>query len=241
MRQLFAELAPTLRQLPDNAPLAVLLEVESGLPDGAWRVIWETAWNESGIRQRFVALDRLGLRAVDQWLDEPFDDQALLLVIAVHFAPTEPEATTEVVTGLLLGNRLAQSTLPPIAVLHRPELERQPSTEALLYAATQALDWGPVDATLVRHVWRAGIGARRHAAIQAALGQVSMSVTRDKGVYDLDISLGYSGRAAPWLAIACATQTMQGGAGPQFIFSGSGCTGAELWNTVLTPVLPLSK
>ncbi len=239
--QLFTELAPSLKQLPDETPLAVLLEVESGLLDRAWDRVWQQALRKSGIRQTLVALEGCGLPALDQWLDERSDDQALLLVIAVHFAPTQPEATGEVVVGLLLGNRLTQTTLPPVAVLHRPELEQQSSTEALHYAVTQALNWGPVDATSVRHVWRAGIKAQRHAAINTVLGEVPMSVTRDQGIQDLDISLGHSGKAAPWLAIAAATHTLQGGAGPQFIFSGSGCADAELWSTAMTPVLPLSK
>ncbi|WLH69947.1 hypothetical protein [Pseudomonas sp. FP2309] len=239
--QLFTELVPSLKQLPDETPLAVLLEVESGLLDRAWGRVWQRAWRDSGIRQKFVVLEGSGLHAVDQWLDERSDDQALLLVIAVHFAPKQPEATGEVVVGLLLGNRLMQTTLPPVAVLHRPELEQQPSTEALHYAVTQALNWGPVDATSVRHVWRAGIEAQRHAAINTVLGAVPMSVTRDQGIQDLDTWLGYSGKAAPWLAIAAATHTMQGGAGPQFIFSGGGCADAGLWSTAMTPVLSLSK
>jgi len=239
--QLFAELAPSLKQLPDETPLAILLEVETGLLDRAWDRVWQQALRKSGIRHTFVALEGRGLPALDQWLDERSDDQALLLVIAVHFAPKQPEATGEVVVGLLLGNRLTQTTLPPVAVLHRPELEQQPSTEALHYAVTQALNWGPVDATSVRHVWRAGIDAQRHAAINTVLGEVPMTVTRDQGIQDLDISLGHSGKAAPWLAIAVATHTMQGGAGPQFIFSGSGCIDAGLWSTAMTPVLPLSK
>lgn len=238
--QLFTELAPSLKQLPDETPLTVLLEVESGLLGRAWDRVWQQALRKSGIDQTFVALEGRGLPALDQWLDERSDDQALLLVIAVHFVPTQPEATGEVVVGLLLGNRLTQTTLPPVAVLHRPELEQQPSAEALRYAVTQALNWGPVDATSVRHVWRAGIDAQRHATLNTVLGEVPMSVTRDQGICDLDTLLGHSGKAAPWLAIAAATQTMQGGAGPQFIFSGSGCADAELWSTAMTPVLPLS-
>lgn len=238
--QLFSELAPSLKQLPDETPLAVLLEIETGLLDRAWDRVWQQALRKSGIRQTFVALEGRGLPAMDQWLDERSDDQALLLVIAVHFAPKQPEATGEVVVGLLLGNRLTQTTLPPVAVLHRPEIEKQPSTEALRYAVTQALNWGPVDATSVRHVWRAGIDAQRHATLNTVLGEVPMSVTRDQGILDLDTLLGHSGKAAPWLAIAAATQTMQGGAGPQFIFSGSDCADAELWSTAMTPVLPLS-
>ncbi|MEF9672781.1 hypothetical protein QNM99_12885 [Pseudomonas sp. PCH446] len=94
---------------------------------------------------------------MDQWLDQRITDQALLLVVALRFAPQQPEGTAEVAVGLLFGNRLTQTTLAPIAYLHRPEQERGPTTEALLYAARQSLDWVPLEAKSIEQVWRGGL------------------------------------------------------------------------------------
>lgn len=47
--------------------------------------------------------------------------------------------------------------------------------------------------------------------------------------------------AVNFWGVAAATQTIQRGAGPQFIFSGDSSVEAGLWGTVLTPAPPLSK
>lgn len=241
LMQVLSDLASTLVQLPGNTPLALLLEVDSVLPDNVLQRIWRQAWSESGIRQSTVLVEGDGLDALDQWLDHRIGDQALLLVVALQFMPQQPEGTAEVVVGLLFGNRLTQSALPSMAYLHRPEQERESTTDALLYAAQQALDWVPLDAQSIEQTWRVGVDTQRDAALTTVLADVSIPVKHNHGFYDLDAQLGHPGKASPWLAIAAATQTIQSGAGPQFIFSGGDCVDAELWSTVLTPVPSLSK
>lgn len=238
--QVLAELAQTLTHLPDEKPLALLLEVESGLSPGQWRPALQRAWNASGIRQSAVPVEGQGLVALDQWLDQRIDDQALLLVVALQFALLQPEGKAEAAVGLLLGNRLTQTTLPPIAYLHRPEQARAPTPEALMYATRQALDWVPLDAQSIEQIWRAGTAAQYQTAISTVLAEVPMPVKHNQGLIDLDALLGHPGTTSPWLAIATATQAIQRSAGPQFIFSGDSAVDAGLWSTVLVPVLPLS-
>jgi len=239
LTQVLADLAQTLAQVPSDRPIALLLEVDSAMAEGLmWRV-WHQAWRESGIRQSTTPVEGSGLAAVDHWLDQRINDQAMLLVLAVQFALQAPEGTAEVAVGLLLGNRLTQTTLAPIAYLHRPEQERAATDTDLLYATRQALDWVPLQAQAVERVWRVGIDPQRQAAVASVLMDVPMPVQSPQGVCNLDAVLGQPGKTSPWLAIAAATQAIQGGAGPQFIFSG-GDVGAELWGTVLMPVSPLS-
>ncbi|QXH63914.1 hypothetical protein [Pseudomonas azerbaijanorientalis] len=240
LTQGLADLAPILNQLPDDKPLALLLEVDCSLPPAQWRPAWHQAWRNSGIRQSTTPVEGSGLAAVDHWLDQRINDQALLLIMALQFTPQAPEGTAEVAVGLLLGNRLTQSTLAPIAYLHRPEQEREPTDADLLYATRQALDWVPLQAQAVERVWRAGIDAQRYAAINTVLAEVPLLINSSEGVCNLDALPGHPGVASPWLAIAAATQTIQRGAGPQFIFSGGGAATAGLWSTVLMPVSPLS-
>ncbi|MNF87138.1 hypothetical protein D3C84_695970 [compost metagenome] len=234
----FADLAPVLSQLPDDKPIALLLDVDCILPEDQWLPAWRNAWRESGIRQSVVPVEGRGLAAVDRWLDQRIDDQALLMVLAVQLAPEQPEGTAEVAVGLLFGNRLTQSVLPPIAYLHRPELQRQPTGSGLLYSARQALDWAPLQGHSIEQVWRAGIGAQRQ--VESVLIGVPMPVKPPQNFCNLDALLGHAGKASPWLAIAAAAQTIERGAGPQFIFSG-GTAADGLWSTVLMPVSPLSK
>jgi hypothetical protein len=239
LTQVLAELAQTLAGVPEDNPLALLLEVESGLPERLLRRVWQEAWLESGIRQSAEPVEGSGLVAVDRWLDQRINDQALLLILAVQFAPEQPEGTAEVVTGVLLGNRLTQNLLPPMAYLHRPEQERTPCADDLLYAARQALDWVPLPAHAIEQVWRAGIDAQRETDVRSVLLELPLP-GQPGGLHNLDALLGHSGPASAWLAIAAAAQTIERGAGPQFIFSG-GDDAAGLWSTVLTPVSSPSK
>jgi hypothetical protein len=235
--QTLADLAPTLAQLPADEPLALLLDVDTGLPQNQWRRAWRQAWRESSIRQPVTPVDGSGLAALDLWLDQRIRDRALLLVVAVQFAPQQPEGTAEAAVGLLFGNRLTQTTLAPIAYLHRPEQERTPSSDDLLYATRQALDWVPLESTSIERVWRVGIDAQRAVDVASVLSKVPMPVNKT-GLCDLDAMLGHPGSASPWLAIATGTQAIARGAGPQFIFSG-GAAAAGLWGTVLMPVSAL--
>jgi hypothetical protein len=239
LAQTLADLAPTLVQLPADQPIALLLDVDTGLPENQWRRVWRQAWRESGIRQRIEPVDGLGLAALDQWLDQRIGDRALLLVLAVQFAPQQPEGTAEAAVGLLFGNRLTQTTLPPIAYLHRPEQERKPTSDDLLYATRQALDWVPLESTSIEQVWRVGIDARRAAAVAGVLSEVPMPVNKP-GLCNLDAMLGHPGCASPWLAVAAGTQAIRHGAGPQFIYSG-GSAATSLWGMVLMPASPHLK
>ncbi|MGV8919993.1 MAG: hypothetical protein ACOH2R_19660 [Pseudomonas sp.] len=234
--QLLAELGQTLSQVPDDRPLALLLEVNSGLPEKVLRRLWQQAWNESGIRQSATPVDGSGLAALDHWLDHRITDQALLLVVAVQFAPQQPEGSAEAVVGMLLGNRLTQNTLPALAYVHRPEEQREPTTEALLRATDQALDWVQLDGNSIVRAWRSGVDTQHDVAVNTALGQMPST----QGLCNLDSVLGHPGAASPWLAIAAATQTIQRGAGPQIIFSGGSSGETGLWSTVLIPVPPHS-
>jgi hypothetical protein len=99
----------------------------------------------------------------------------------------------------------------------------------------------PLPAHAIEQAWRVGIDAQRDAAISTVLAKVLLPVKHNQGLHNLDALLGQPGKASPWLAVAAATQTIQRGAGPQFIFSGDSSVEAGLWGTVLTPAPPLSK
>lgn len=235
LKSVLADLEPILAQLSDDQPLALLLEIDTGLPEEQWHRVWRRAWRESGIRQSATSVEGRGLAALDYWLDHRIRDQALLLVVALQFAPQQLEGTAEVAVGLLFGNRLTQTTLPPIAYLHRPEQEREPTDGDLLYATRQALDWVPLDAQSIGQVWRVGIDSERQVSIAGALAAVPMGGSKPD-VCNLDVLLGSPGGASSWMAIAAAAQALQRGAGPQFIFSGS-VAADGLWGTVLMPVI----
>jgi hypothetical protein len=239
--QVLADLKPTLAQLPETTPLALLLEADSGVPEGLMQRAWRQAWAACGIHQSIEAVQGSGLAALDQWLDQRITDQALLMVVALQVAPHTYEGRAEVAVGLLLGNRLTQKTLAPMAYLHRPEQAREAAATPLLHAARQALDWVPLPAQAIERTWCAGLAEQCDAALGPVLSEASLPAKHNQGLCHLDALLGQAGQASPWLAIAAAAQTIAEGAGPQFIFSGNSSAEAQLWCTVLMPVPPLSK
>lgn len=236
LTQLLVEVSQTLKPLPDHAPIALLMEIDSQLPESQLSEICRSAWREAGIRQRAIPVMGSGLAVVDDWLDQRIDDQAMLLVVAMQCAPVQPQGTAEVGVSLLLGNRLTQSVLSPIAYLHRPEQAQDPTPEALRYAMHQALEWAALQANLIEKFWRAGVVMQHEGVLTTLLTESAMSTKPDEGLCNLDALLGHAGRASPWLAIATATQTLQRGNGPQLIFSSERSVEAGLWATVLTPV-----
>lgn len=236
LSQVLADLAQVLTPLPANQPLALLLEMDSELSGDQLVQVWEQAWNESGIRQPLTLLTGAGLAVVDQWLDQRIDDQALLMVVAFQLAPDQLEDSADAVLGLLFGNRLTQTTLKPLAYLHRPEQERSASAGALDYATRQALNWAQVESGSVEGIWLAGFHHKRQADLSTVLYRLAMSVQPGRGHYNLDRSLGHAGPATHWLAIATAAKAIQANGRPQFIFSGEGSAKDGLWCTAIRPV-----
>lgn len=238
LKKLLSDLAIQLGELADEVELAVSLEIDSPLREDRLGEVWQTALAESGIRQTVTPVTWRGLEAVNQWLDQRGDDQALLLLISVVIAPDAPQGTAETAVGLLLSNPEAQRSWLPVANLHRPEQARGESTGALIRATQLALSWASLPASGVEHLWRSGIGRKYHAAVTTVISEIKLPLRADRKVHDLDALLGHPGAAAPWVAVALAAQTVQRGCGPQLILSGVRCANAPLWVAVLTPVPP---
>lgn len=236
----FAELLQTLTEplshLPQDNPVVVLLESSSSLPVAQVRDLWQQAWLESDLTPHMAFIPGHGLMAIDHWLDYSIQDKAVLLVIALQIAPRQPDNTAETVTGLLLGNRITQTTLPPIALLHRPELSR-PDPIALQEKIDQAIDWVPLQATALQHLWLVGIPGTSEGyqcAIVAQANPPLASVDPATGIHNINEFLGNPGRAAPWLAIAAAAQAIRQSPAPHMIISGEQDSDS-VWSTVVSP------
>jgi hypothetical protein len=235
LRQVLTDMARELEKLPDDKPLALLLDINTSVTEKRLNELWKEVWTQSGIRQMATPIEGRGLSAVDRWLDQRIRDQALLLVVAAQIAPVEVEGTAEVVVGVLFGNRLTQTSLVPLAYLHRPEAERDPTNEGLLCATRQALDWVPVEASSIRHAWVAGTNADCTEAITSVLNEAPMLAKHKQGLHDLSASLGNPGCAGPWVAIAAAVESIRAEGKPHFIFSGDSTADERLWCSVVMP------
>lgn len=234
---ILGKLYGVLSRIPSENPISILLESSSSLSEMRIRELWQQAWQERALPQPTLFAQGQGVTAIDHWLDHRIKDQAVLLVIALQIAPEESEMTGEAIVGLLLGNRLTQKALPPIALLHRPELSR-PDPVALQEKIEQAIDWVPLQATALQHLWLAGIPGTSEGyqcAIVAQDNPPLASVDPATGVHNFNEFLGDPGRAAPWLAIAAAAQAVSRSPAPHMIISGEQDSDS-VWSTVVSPL-----
>lgn len=232
--RLFSELIADLpvHQFPENASLVVILDISSSLSFRAVRDIWQEAWQESGLTCAVEYVDSNGLEVVNHWLDHRIKDKAMLLIVGLQIDPVVSNNTAEAAVALLLGNRLTQEALEPLALLHRPD----PAPSGELREGMNMAAWNvPLKENIVKNLWLAGLtGKQRAEVIECQNAHPAQSV-EDEAVISLDISMGHAGAAAPWLAIAAATEIARQTQSPQMIICGD-TTQNVLWSTLITPI-----
>ena len=239
---LIHKMAHPLSLLPADRPVVVLLEHSSSVPeDKAYALFWQ-AWKKSGIKQPTSTLAGSGAEAIDRWLDLHIRSEAVLLVVSWQHAPANTLRSAEAISGVLLGNRLTQNSLSPLALLHRPE-SGEGAADALHYAILQALDWVPVKAGKLEHLWLSGVDIENegYVTLMEAINAAGLeSVDRTTGVHHFNEFLGDPGKAAFWLAVAAATQSMQQQPAYHLLISREQQHG-KVWSMVVSPIAPVKE
>lgn len=86
--------------------------------------------------------------------------------------------------------------------MHRPVEADLDATDAPI---STALQWGRTTGDKINDLWQTGLERMDKAALVNSLSDLSIGVSQTEnlaGIHDLDITLGYSGNAAGWLAVA---------------------------------------
>jgi hypothetical protein len=232
--RLFSELIADLpvHQFPENASLVVILDVSSSLSFHAVRDIWQEAWQESGITCAVEHTDSIGPGVVSHWLDHRIKDEAMLLIVGLQIHPVVSNNTAEAAVALLLGNRLTQDALEPLTLLHRPDAAPPGElSEGMNMAAYNV----PLKENIVKNLWLAGLTGEQRAEVIVCQNAHPAQSVEDDAVVSLDTSMGHAGAAAPWLAIAAATEIARQTQSPQMIICGD-TTQNVLWSTLITPI-----
>ncbi|PKH22401.1 hypothetical protein CIG19_13965 [Enterobacterales bacterium CwR94] len=219
-------------QLPENASLAIILDVSSSLSFTAVRDIWQDAWYESGIACAVEYVDRNGPEAVSNWLDHRIQDESMLLIVGLQVDPLVSNNTAEAAVALLLGNRLTQETLDPLALLHRPDAA--PAGE-LSKGMNMAAYNVPLKENIIKNLWLAGLTGEQRTEVIVCQNVHPAQSVEDEAVISLDMSMGHAGAAAPWLALAAATEIARQTQSPQMIICGD-TTQDVLWSMLITPI-----
>jgi len=232
--RLFSELIADLPvdQFPENASLVVILNISSSLSFPAVRDIWQEVWQESGITCVVEHIDSNGPGVISHWLDHRIKDEAMLLIVGLQIDPVVSNNSAEAAVALLLGNRLTQQALEPLALLHRPDAAPAGElSEGMSMAAYNV----PLKENIVKNLWIAGLTGEQRAEVIACQTAHPAQSVEDETVISLDTSMGNAGAAAPWLAIAAATEIARQTQTPQMIICGD-TTLNVLWSTFVTPI-----
>lgn len=230
-------LAQSFSRLPADKPVMLLFESSSKLPEEKTEALWLRAWEASGIQQPCSRISGSGMQIIDDWLDHNIQSEALLLVVSWQFQPHNTPLSAEAITGVLMGNRLTQHALTPMAFLHRPEAVGE-SSDAFEYAIGQALDWVPIAPEAPEHLWLGEVDpdTDEYTALMKAISSASLSrVDQHTGTHNFNDYLGSPGKGAGWLAIAAATQAIQQHPAHHLVICREQQSG-KVWNMVVSPV-----
>ncbi|AMG59350.1 hypothetical protein [Pantoea vagans] len=218
--------------IPEKVPLVVFLDVTTSLPLESIRHYWDEAWQKNNNTLPVEYGEGSGLSVIDCWLNERIKNKAMLLIVGLQIDPAVSNNTAETAVALLLGNRLTQEALEPLALLHRPDAA---PTGELREGMNMAAYNVPLKENIVKNLWLAGLTREQRAEfIQCQNAHPAQSV-EDDAVVSLDTSMGHAGAAAPWLAIAAATEIARQTQLPQMIICGD-TTQNVLWSTLITPI-----
>lgn len=218
------ELLPRIQVLPDHIPLTICLSTSNGFTSEENEDLWRERWYAGSLRTADIAAATdmpVDLMMLDSWMDQILCNANLraTLFVAVQLHPllagTPPPGTSEAGAAvLLLPESLAgQHKTARVATLHRPV--RGPLDQPV-DALSHALRWANVEPSCITHGWRTGLDATRAGALREPAMKLGLSAHTT----DLDTTVGHAGIAAPWLALACATSSLDAKTSAQIVFVG---------------------
>ncbi|WP_049294097.1 hypothetical protein [Franconibacter helveticus] len=221
-----------LSYIPGNNNLVVTLDVSSVIPKEIINKLWFQSWGEFGSLHSVELMESKGPGILDTWLNTRIKDNSLLLIVALQVAPVNADNTAEAAVALLLGNRLMQESITPMAILHRPDPSPAEELESGMRMAAYNV---PIKDDIVKHLWLSGMNDRQHTEVVIHQNKPPAQAVEGDTVINLDSTMGHAGAAAPWLAIAAAAEIAQQTQSPQMIICGD-TTQDVLWSTLVTPV-----
>ena len=170
-----------------------------------------------------------GLGAFDAWLDKRWDIAGILVVVTLSLPASPREEDADAVSMLVFSNRKANAW-PDAPRLHRPER----GTEATLTNAFErALLWAKMGPDALKSGWISGPGLTAGSGWNNACEENGVEFSLSEDNFGIDPVLGYTGHAAPWLAITLANADVEQ-RGPQVIAAQPDADKDDIWVAVIT-------
>jgi hypothetical protein len=225
--EMLDELAPQIHVLPTRLGLRVHLISSNELTHLENVELWQACWRERQFRPADVAVagaefETLDLMTLDHWLDQVNEGRCreVKLIVATQLHPllsgTPPAGTAEAGASVLLVPHMLASRheMQRMANLHRPV--RGPF-DVSNGALSHTLKWANVTAAEIPGGWQTGLDATQAGALREPAVKLGLTAPAT----DLDQTVGHTGVAAPWLAVACAAASLSGDAASEIVFAGN--------------------
>lgn len=170
-----------------------------------------------------------GLGAFDAWLDKRWDNPGILVAITLSLPASPREEDADAVSMVVFSNRKAHAW-PDALRLHRPER----GTEATLARTLKrALLWANIDPDVLRGSWISGPCLTAGSGWNNACEAIGVEFSLSEDNFSIDPVLGYSGHAAPWIAITLADAAFEQ-RGVQVIAAQPAADKDDVWIAVIT-------
>jgi hypothetical protein len=226
VKTLVSQIKPVLDKIPADVPCWLMVDCEvAGVPDAEAKIPHLLALQTD---RKFQFFHAKGLAALDNWLDEMWKTPAALIIVSAVIRETPLEGEGEAIAWLLLLNR-NHADFPDAVRLHRPE---KGCSRSLSKTLSRALLWCQLPPAGVRKAWMTGSTVSQGGSWNMACenNELTLSMTEDNK--DIDQTTGYTGKAAPWLAVAIATTAAQQG-DPQIVVAQTDVN--DIWIAGITP------
>lgn len=177
----------------------------------------------------FRLISGKGLAAFDTWLDKCWDQPGILVAVTLSLPAVPQEGTADAVSMVVFSNRKVL-TYPDALRLHRPE---RGSEITLTKTLSRALLWAKVQADELLGSWFSGTALTQGSSWNNACEENRVTFSLSEENFSIDPVLGYTGHAAPWVAITLADSAFAQ-RGVQVIAVQPAADKEDIWVAVIT-------
>ena len=149
------------------------------------------------------------------------------ITLSLPSSPREEDADT--VSMVVLSNRKALAW-PDALLLHRPE---RGTETTLTKTLNRALLWAKTGPDELRGSWISGPALMSGGGWNNACEESGVEFSLSEDNFSIDPVLGYTGHAAPWLAITLANAEVKQ-RGPQVIAAQPAADKDDIWVAIIT-------
>ncbi|WP_336285613.1 hypothetical protein [Citrobacter arsenatis] len=216
-----------VQPLPSELPCWLILDCDSDL----YPLIEEQLKAALSLKtgRIFRQMSGKGLGAFDTWLDKRWDNPGILVAITLSLPASPREEDADAVSMVVLSNRKAH-VWPDALRLHRPE---KGAETTLTKTLTRALLWAKTKPDELKGSWISGPTLTSGSGWNNACEQSGVEFSLSEDNFSIDPVLGYTGHAAPWIAITLADAAFEQ-RGAQVIAAQPAADKDDVWIAVIT-------